>query len=99
MSTDVLKQKLGTIVRQRNLLNRVIQRLRLELHKSCAHPIEQIVEADFSDTTGPPFRLCKLCGFTEHGWHFRVLVGPFTRIPRLSRDVVRDMRMRLNDGE
>jgi len=38
---------------------------------ACKHPADQILEGPYQDGyfTQPPFRVCKLCGYAEEGWH------------------------------
>lgn len=40
---------------------------------SCSHPVDELLDAryipsDYGYST-PPFRVCKLCGLAEQGWH------------------------------
>lgn len=40
--------------------------------KYCPHPTSEILEGEYKRGhyfTSPPFRVCKLCGYAEDGWH------------------------------
>jgi hypothetical protein len=43
------------------------------MQAACDHPKEQVVEEmwvkdDWGYNSTPPFRVCKLCGYSEEGW-------------------------------
>jgi hypothetical protein len=66
---------------------------RRKAQKSCEHPPEEIVEGAYApDSYGhyhtPPYRVCKLCGYAEEGWHcgyWKLGNGVYSGIPSLSR--------------
>jgi hypothetical protein len=46
--------------------------LRQTGQNKCSHPAGEILEAEYANGnyfTSPPFRVCKLCGYAEEGWH------------------------------
>ena len=60
------------------------------MQAACDHPKEQIVEGDsiecqWSNNHTPPFRVCKLCGYSEEGWGsgYRRLEGYNCGIPTI----------------
>ena len=59
--------------------------LRLQFMKNCEH--QDVVEGEYGGncTASPPFRVCKLCGYTEEGWYcgYTLLNGNY---PEVSRD-------------
>lgn len=66
--------------------------------KGCEHPQEEIVEGEYvSDSWGhnhtPPFRVCKLCGYAEEGWHcgyWKLGAGVYSGVKKLPRQKARE---------
>lgn len=60
-----LDAKINALEEQRKVLSKNGQ-------KKCSHPASEILEAEYVGGTyfsTPPFRVCKLCGYAEEGWH------------------------------
>jgi hypothetical protein len=64
-------------------------------HKSCKHPISQIIQGKWRDNEwlhpDPEFRVCKICGYAEEGWGcgFWNLAPNNYNIPEVSREEAR----------
>ena len=63
------------------------------MQAACDHPKEQIVEggyisSEWSNNHTPPFRVCKLCGYSEEGWGcgYNKLQGYNCGIPTIDRN-------------
>lgn len=74
-----------------------LRKTRRQVQKYCDHPQKEIVEGEYrSDTWGhhhiPPFRVCKLCGYAEEGWHcgyWKLASRVYEGVPLLSWDEAR----------
>lgn len=64
-----------------------------ELQTACAHPLSEVVEGEYrpdpwGNNSTPPFRVCKLCGYAEEGWHcgyWKLGRGVYNGIQSMSR--------------
>ena len=57
--------------------------------KSCSHPASEVIEGEYKSGhyfTSPPFRVCKLCGYAEEGWHCGYWKLSDGYIPSVSRE-------------
>lgn len=74
------------------------EQLALMMQTACEHPKTEIIRAPYIARShlsdGPPFRVCRKCGYAEEGWHcgyWLLATESNDSVPELSQDEARKL--------
>jgi hypothetical protein len=97
--------KANSLEHQANSLLAEADSLVKEVQSLCTHPIEEVIEGDYYPSSyysyaRPPFRVCKLCGYSEESWRVGYKINTTTEVPNLSREsAMKLVRGKIHTGD